>query len=49
MAVVMTGVGALVGLLFVGKAFIWSFLLTYLVFRLLGPQTMTATATLPLG
>ncbi|MDX2436224.1 MAG: hypothetical protein QNL88_04135 [Acidobacteriota bacterium] len=48
MAVVMTGVGALVGLLFVGKAFIWSFLLTYLVFRLLGPQTMTATVILSL-
>jgi hypothetical protein len=36
-ALVLTAVGALVGVLFVGKAFIWSFLLTYVVVRLIGP------------
>jgi len=37
LALILTGVGALVGHLFLGKAFIWSFLMTYVVLRLIGP------------
>lgn len=48
LGVVISGVGATVGLLFVGKNFIWSFLLTYVVLRLLGPQTLPATVILSL-
>ena len=45
LALILTGVGALVGHLFLGKAFIWVFLLTYFVLRLIGPDgTWTAVA-----
>jgi hypothetical protein len=46
--VVMTCVGVLVGLIFVGKAFIWSFLLTYVVLRLVGPQAVAGTVIISL-
>ncbi len=36
-AAVLSGVGVLVGTLFVGKAFIWGFLLSYAVVRMTGP------------
>jgi hypothetical protein len=38
LALILTGVGALIGHLFLGKAFIWGFLVTYVVLRLIGPQ-----------
>jgi hypothetical protein len=48
MGVLVTGVGVVVGLLFVGKSFIWSFLLTYILLRLIGPAGLWATVALGL-
>lgn len=48
LAVVLTIVGAVVGLLFVTKAFIWCFLLTYVLLRLVGPTGLGATFGLSL-
>ena len=44
----LTIVGAVVGLLFVTKAFIWCFLLTYVLLRLVGPTGLGATFGLSL-
>ena len=48
LGVVFTVAGAVVGSLFVGKAFIWSFLLTYVLLRILGPPGWVTTLTLSL-
>jgi hypothetical protein len=48
LALILTGVGALVGHLFLGKAFIWGFLVTYVVLRLIGPAGAWTTVTLSL-
>jgi hypothetical protein len=48
LAVVVTGVGALVGHLFLGKSFIWGFLVTYVVLRAIGPTGGWMAATLSL-
>lgn len=47
-ALLLTLTGAVVGWLFTGKAFVWSFLLSYLVLRLAGPLAIGATALLSL-
>jgi hypothetical protein len=47
-ALLLTLTGAIVGWLFTGKAFVWSFLLSYLTLRLVGPLAIGATAILSL-
>ncbi len=48
LAVVLTVAGVIVGLLFTNKGFLWSFLLTYVVLRLVGPTSIGATFFLSL-
>jgi hypothetical protein len=48
LAVMLTLVGVVVGLTFVTKAFIWCFLLTYVILRLVGPTGVGATCVLSL-
>jgi len=48
LAVMLTVVGVVVGLLFVTKAFVWCFLLTYALLRLVGPTGIGATFVLSL-
>ncbi|MCU0233731.1 MAG: hypothetical protein MUE90_06845 [Thermoanaerobaculales bacterium] len=47
-ALLLTLTGAVVGWLFTGKAFVWSFLLCYLPLRLVAPLAIGATAILSL-
>jgi hypothetical protein len=46
LGIVFTVAGAVVGSLFVSEAFVWSFLLTYLLLRLLGPPGWVTALTL---
>ena len=48
LAIMLSIVGVVVGLIFVTKAFIWSFLLTYALLRLVGPTGIGATFALSL-
>jgi hypothetical protein len=48
LAVLLSLVGVIVGLLFATKAFIWCFLLTYVILRLIGPTGVGATFILSL-
>jgi MFS family permease len=48
LGVTLTFVGVVVGLLFVTKAFIWCFLLAYVLLRLVGPTGIGATFALSL-
>lgn len=48
LAVMLAVVGVIVGLTFVTKAFIWCFLLTYVILRLVGPTGVGATLALSL-
>jgi len=48
LAVMLTLVGVVVGLIFIAKAFIWCFLLTYVILRLVGPIGVGATFALSL-
>lgn len=47
-AVMLTIVGFVIGLIFTTKGFIWSFLLTYVILRLVGPTGIGATFLLSL-
>jgi hypothetical protein len=47
-AVMVTIVGVVIGLLFTAKGFVWSFLLTYVILRLVGPTGIGATFLLSL-
>jgi hypothetical protein len=46
LVVLFTVSGSVVGLLFVGKSFIWSFLLSYVLLRLVGPTGVMSTLLL---
>jgi hypothetical protein len=48
LTVLLTAAGVLIGWLFVGKAFVWAFLVTYIVLRLMGPQSIWAALALSL-
>jgi hypothetical protein len=48
LAIVLSVVGVVVGMIFVTKAFIWCFLLTYVLLRLVGPTGIGATLGLSL-